>query len=102
VPLVPGMEQPPHPMRLGEDEKDYYALGAAGLTNGTRAPGNAGPGGPSGPAVSAGSPDASLSWFPRQAREEARDELRQEARKADEQEPRVAEEPADQVGGEVE
>ena len=27
APLLPGMEQPPHPMRLGDDEKDYY-LGA--------------------------------------------------------------------------
>jgi NADH-quinone oxidoreductase subunit I len=24
APLLPGMEQPPHPMRLGSDEKDYY------------------------------------------------------------------------------
>src|SRR4249920_2295643 len=24
APLLPGMEQPPHPMRLGNDEKDYY------------------------------------------------------------------------------
>ena len=24
APLLPGMEQPPHPMRLGDDEKDYY------------------------------------------------------------------------------
>ena len=24
APLLPGMEQPPHPMRLGETEKDYY------------------------------------------------------------------------------
>ncbi|MDT4992869.1 MAG: NADH-quinone oxidoreductase subunit [Actinoplanes sp.] len=30
APLLPGMEQPPHPMRLGETDKDYY-LGA--LTN---------------------------------------------------------------------
>jgi NADH-quinone oxidoreductase subunit I len=30
APLLPGMEQPPHAMRLGNDEKDYY-LGA--LTN---------------------------------------------------------------------
>ena len=27
APLLPGMEAPPHPMRLGDDEKDYY-LGA--------------------------------------------------------------------------
>ena len=26
APLLPGMEQPPHPMRLG-DEQDYYARG---------------------------------------------------------------------------
>jgi len=51
-------------MRLGEDERDYYRLGAAGLTAGPRAPGMAGPGGPSGPAVFASSPDASLSWAP--------------------------------------
>ena len=24
APLLPGMEEPPHPMRLGETEKDYY------------------------------------------------------------------------------
>jgi NADH-quinone oxidoreductase subunit I len=28
VSLQPGMEEPPHPMRLGETEEDYYALGA--------------------------------------------------------------------------
>src|SRR6266702_4167221 len=27
APLQPGMEAPPHPMRLGEDELDYYRLG---------------------------------------------------------------------------
>jgi NADH-quinone oxidoreductase subunit I len=27
APLLPGMEQPPHPMRLGDDEKAYYAPG---------------------------------------------------------------------------
>jgi NADH-quinone oxidoreductase subunit I len=30
APLLPGMEQPPHPMQLGETDKDYY-VGA--LTN---------------------------------------------------------------------
>src|SRR3954447_15922517 len=30
APLLEGMEQPPHPMRLGDTDKDYY-LGA--LTN---------------------------------------------------------------------
>ena len=24
APLLPGMEQPPHPMYLGDDETDYY------------------------------------------------------------------------------
>ena len=24
APLLPGMEQPPHPMRLGDDESAYY------------------------------------------------------------------------------
>ncbi len=24
APLLPGMEQPPHPMRLGDDEEAYY------------------------------------------------------------------------------
>ncbi|WP_153505520.1 NADH-quinone oxidoreductase subunit NuoI [Cumulibacter manganitolerans] len=27
APLLPGMEQPPHPMRLGDSEKDYYVNG---------------------------------------------------------------------------
>ena len=27
APLLPGMEQPPHPMRLGESETDYYVQG---------------------------------------------------------------------------
>ena len=69
VPLLADMEAPPHPMRLGDDEKDYYRLGAAGVVAGPRAPGMAGPGGPSGPAVSATSPDASLAWAPPDVRE---------------------------------
>jgi NADH-quinone oxidoreductase subunit I len=28
APLLPGMEAPPHPMRLGSDEKDYYVGGS--------------------------------------------------------------------------
>ena len=31
APLQAGMESPPHPMLLGDDEKDYYLLGAAGI-----------------------------------------------------------------------
>jgi NADH-quinone oxidoreductase subunit I len=27
APLLPGMEEPPHPMRLGDTEREYY-LGA--------------------------------------------------------------------------
>jgi NADH-quinone oxidoreductase subunit I len=27
APLLPGMEPPPHPMRLGETEQDYYVQG---------------------------------------------------------------------------
>ncbi len=30
VPLEPDMESPPHPMRLGATERDYYLLGSAG------------------------------------------------------------------------
>ena len=30
APLLPGMERPPHPLRVGDTEKDYY-VGA--LTN---------------------------------------------------------------------
>jgi NADH-quinone oxidoreductase subunit I len=27
APLLPGMEQPPHPMLLGDNEQDYYVQG---------------------------------------------------------------------------
>jgi NADH-quinone oxidoreductase subunit I len=37
-PLLSGMEAPPHEMRLGKDEKDYYRLGAAGVTGGLASP----------------------------------------------------------------
>jgi len=39
APLEPGMETPPHPMRLGESERDYYLLGSAGVAS--REAGNA-------------------------------------------------------------
>ena len=29
APLLPGMEQPPHPMLLGDSDTDYYTGGAA-------------------------------------------------------------------------
>ena len=32
APLQAGMEQPPHPMRLGRTERDYYLLGRAGVS----------------------------------------------------------------------
>jgi NADH-quinone oxidoreductase subunit I len=38
APLQPGMEQPPHPARLG-DEKDYYAYGPQFLADPTFRPG---------------------------------------------------------------
>jgi hypothetical protein len=31
APLEEGMEAPPHPMRLGDSERDYYNLGSAGV-----------------------------------------------------------------------
>ncbi len=31
APLLPGMEAPPHPMRLGNDEKDYYLRAPDGV-----------------------------------------------------------------------
>ena len=40
APLLPGMEQPPHPMRLGEDEKDYYIRGPELLRNAPGSPGS--------------------------------------------------------------
>ena len=36
APLQPGMEAPPHPMRLGETERDYYLLGAVRGRRATR------------------------------------------------------------------
>jgi NADH-quinone oxidoreductase subunit I len=53
VPLLETMEAPPHAMRLGKDERDYYRLGGAGVSPTGRAPGMSGPGGVSGPAVPA-------------------------------------------------
>src|SRR5215471_3197846 len=40
APLLPGMEAPPHPMRLGETERDYYELGASGIVGGSPAAGD--------------------------------------------------------------
>ena len=57
APLSDTMEAPPHPMRLGRDEKAYYLLGGAGIATGDRAPGMSGPGGTSGPALDADAVD---------------------------------------------
>ena len=35
VPLLPGMEAPPHAMRLGNSEVDYYLLGGSGVAGGS-------------------------------------------------------------------
>ncbi|HET6910824.1 MAG TPA: NADH-quinone oxidoreductase subunit NuoI, partial [Mycobacteriales bacterium] len=40
-PLLAGMEAPPHPMRLGDNEKDYYVGGAGGPVQTTPVPGDA-------------------------------------------------------------
>jgi NADH-quinone oxidoreductase subunit I len=83
VPLQPDMEPPPHPMRLGDDEKDYYRLGAAGLSVGPRAPGMAGPGGPSGPAVFAGAHGAQPAFGVQEVDPEVADDGSGEARMRD-------------------
>jgi NADH-quinone oxidoreductase subunit I len=55
APLLPGMEQPPHPMRLGDDEQAYYrGTGQAGGQAGSQAgsqPGGATAGQPGGASV---------------------------------------------------
>jgi hypothetical protein len=61
-------------MRLGDDEKDYYRLGAAGVVAGPRAPGMAGPGGSSGPAVFAGADDAPMVAGAREVSAEVADD----------------------------
>ena len=33
APLEPPMEAPPHPMRLGATERDYYLLGSGGVAS---------------------------------------------------------------------
>ena len=40
APLLPGMESPPHPMRLGETERDYYvaAMRNPGASEGAQTP----------------------------------------------------------------
>ena len=61
APLLPGMEQPPHEMRLGKTERDYYLLRSAGV------PGEAGEAGE--PAAgeagaTARPPDTAAAWTP--------------------------------------
>jgi NADH-quinone oxidoreductase subunit I len=57
APLSDTMEAPPHPMRLGKDERSYYLLGGAGIADSGRAPGMAGPGGKSGTVLDADAVD---------------------------------------------
>jgi NADH-quinone oxidoreductase subunit I len=67
APLQPGMEPPPHPMRLGATERDYYLLGRASPAGASRPAGEgeaaedpggtwAGAGGAAGNAPAAGPP----------------------------------------------
>ena len=42
APLLPGMEEPPHPMRLGDDEGDYYRGAGASTRDVARRGGGAG------------------------------------------------------------
>src|SRR5262249_51255951 len=56
APLEPGMEAPPHPMRLGDTERDYYQLGSAGVV---------GPNGPQAGEPGAGpASESAASWRP--------------------------------------
>jgi NADH-quinone oxidoreductase subunit I len=43
APLLPGMEAPPHPMRLGDDEQDYYVRGTTPAVPADRTEGRADP-----------------------------------------------------------
>jgi NADH-quinone oxidoreductase subunit I len=64
APLLPGMEQPPHDMRLGQTERDYYGLRSAGVSAET-APPAAGEEGEAGvPAWVPGAADASAAARP--------------------------------------
>jgi ferredoxin len=83
APLHSDMEPPPHPMRLGDDEKDYYRLGAAGVVSGPRAPGMAGPGSPAGPAVFAGAEGAPATFGVQEIDLEVADDGAGEARMPD-------------------
>lgn len=58
APLEPDMEAPPHPMRLGKSERDYYRLGSAGAAGagGQEEPGEEEP--------ADGAQDAAGSWTP--------------------------------------
>jgi NADH-quinone oxidoreductase subunit I len=59
APLLPGMEPPPHEMRLGKTERDYYLLRNAGVAE----PGNADEEPVEGPEGELARPDPSL-WAP--------------------------------------
>jgi len=58
APLESGMEAPPHPMRLGDTERDYYNLGSAGVVSPKAQEDQGAPDGPEArPAAPAWTPD---------------------------------------------
>jgi NADH-quinone oxidoreductase subunit I len=65
APLEEGMEAPPHPMRLGDTERDYYRLGSAGVVANPTGPHPAEPGAAEGPDEDS-RPDAEVpgGWIP--------------------------------------
>jgi NADH-quinone oxidoreductase subunit I len=67
APLLPGMERPPHPMRLGASEQDYYrdALGNPGASAGAEhAPSSSAHGTHAGPAGAGPEPAAAEGTVP--------------------------------------
>jgi len=61
APLEPGMEPPPHPMRLGDTERDYYLLGSAGAPPARAQDDQEAPSGPA----------AAAAWIPGAPRQES-------------------------------
>jgi NADH-quinone oxidoreductase subunit I len=66
APLEPDMETPPHPMRLGKTERDYYQLGSPGAAGRASAPaaGSPAPGADETDEPAEGAPEAVASWTP--------------------------------------
>jgi NADH-quinone oxidoreductase subunit I len=65
APLEEGMEEPPHPMRLGDSERDYYRLGSAGVaaSRGQAAGAAAGPA-PEAEAAAGPASESAAGWAP--------------------------------------